>query len=108
MGNSVERCDSFLLRTRREICVGASATLAGLLLPGGALAQSVDRTRLVENDMSDTGIFEWEELLDQLRPLGQLMRERIPERLRSDPHVMQESMRLLLSGVLRTTNDAIM
>ena len=36
------------------------------------------------------------------------MRDRIPERLRSDPRVMQESMRLLLSGVLRTTNDAIM
>lgn len=58
--------------------------------------------------MSNNGIFEWEDLLDQLRPLGQLMRDRIPERLRSDPRVMQESMRLLLSGVLRTTNDAIM
>lgn len=58
--------------------------------------------------MTDRGVFEWEDLLDQLRPLGQLMRDRMPERLRSDPQVMQESMRLLLSGVLRTTNDAIM
>ena len=58
--------------------------------------------------MTDRGVFEWENLLDQLRPLGQLMRERIPERLRRDPRIMQESMRLLLSGVLRTTNDAIM
>ncbi|GLK45502.1 MULTISPECIES: DUF1214 domain-containing protein [Novosphingobium] len=58
--------------------------------------------------MTDTGIYQWEDLLDQLRPLGQKMRERIPERLRDDPQVMQESLRLLLSGVLRTTNDAIM
>ncbi|WP_449472755.1 DUF1214 domain-containing protein [Sphingobium chungangianum] len=58
--------------------------------------------------MSNKGIFEWEDLLDQLRPLGQLMRDSIPERLRGNPQVMQESLRLLLSGVLRTTNDAIM
>lgn len=58
--------------------------------------------------MTDNGIYEWEELLDQLRPLGQQMRDRIPPRLRSDPHVMQEAMRLLLSGVLRTATDAIM
>ena len=96
-------------QTRREICAGVPAVLAGLLLPGGiARASAVNRKNMVENEMSDNGIFEWEDLLDQLRPLGQLMRDRIPERLRSDPRVMQESVRLLLSGVLRTTNDAIM
>ena len=58
--------------------------------------------------MSDSTVFEWEELLDQLRPLGEQMRNRIPERLRSDPHIMQETMRLMLSGLLRTINDAIM
>ncbi|WP_336971321.1 DUF1214 domain-containing protein [Sphingobium aromaticiconvertens] len=94
--------------SRRELGVGASAMLAGLLLPvGDARALSENRST-VENDMNDSGIFEWEDLLDQLRPLGQQMRNRIPERLRDDPHVMQESMRLLLSGVLRTANDAIM
>ena len=58
--------------------------------------------------MGESGVFEWEELLDRLRPLGQQMRDRMPERLRDDPQVMQESMRLLLAGVLRTTNDAIL
>ena len=51
--------------------------------------------------------YEWEQLLDALRPLGEAMRRRLPERLRADPRVRQESMRLLLSGLLRTTNDAI-
>jgi Protein of unknown function (DUF1214) len=95
-------------QTRRGVCVATSATLAGLLLPTArALASALDDDRL-EEEMADRGVFEWEELLDQLRPLGEQMRNRIPERLRSDPHVMQESMRLLLSGVLRTVNDAIM
>lgn len=93
-------------QTRREICTGLPAVLAGLLLSGGiAGASAVNRKNRVENEMSNNGIFEWEDLLDQLRPLGQLMRDRIPERLRSDPRVMQESMRLLLSGVLRTTRS---
>ncbi len=49
----------------------------------------------------------WETLIDQLKPLGQAMRDRMPERLRNDPQAMQESLRLLLSGVLRATNDAL-
>ena len=58
--------------------------------------------------MSDgQGVYEWEQLLDDLRPLGEKMRQRLPERLRNDPHVRQESVRLLLAGLLRTTNDAI-
>jgi hypothetical protein len=58
--------------------------------------------------MSDElGVYEWEQLLDELRPLGEQMRQRLPERLRADPHVRQESVRLLLMGLLRTTNDAI-
>lgn len=58
--------------------------------------------------MSDEqGIYEWEQLLDDLRPLGEQMRQRLPARLRADPHVRQESVRLLLAGLLRTTNDAI-
>ena len=63
---------------------------------------------MAENEMTDTTIYEWEQLLDHLRPLGQQMRDRIPARLHDDPQVMQEAMRLLLSGVLRTTNDAIL
>jgi hypothetical protein len=58
--------------------------------------------------MSDEqGVYEWEQLLDDLRPLGEQMRQRLPKRLRADPHVRQESVRLLLMGLLRTTNDAI-
>lgn len=50
---------------------------------------------------------EWEKLIDGLRPLGDAMRARVPERLRSDPHVMAESMRLLLAGVARASSDAL-
>ena len=55
----------------------------------------------------DPQVYEWEQLLDDLRPLGEAMRQRLPERLRGDPHVRQEAVRLLLAGLLRTTNDAI-
>ncbi len=50
---------------------------------------------------------EWERLIDGLRPLGDAMRARVPERLRRDPQMMAESMRLLLSGVARATSDAL-
>ncbi len=50
---------------------------------------------------------EWERLIDGLRPLGEAMRARVPERLRGDPQIMAESMRLLLSGVTRAANDAL-
>lgn len=50
---------------------------------------------------------EWERLIDALRPLGEAMRRRVPERLRGDSQVMAESMRLLLSGVTRATTDAL-
>jgi hypothetical protein len=55
----------------------------------------------------DQGVYEWEQLLDELRPLGEKMRQRLPERLRDDPHARQESVRLLLMGLLRTVNDAV-
>ena len=55
----------------------------------------------------DQGVYEWEQLLDDLRPLGEKMRAQLPESLRNDPHVRQESVRLLLAALLRTTNDAI-
>ena len=48
----------------------------------------------------------WEALIDNLRPLGAAMRERIPEHLRDDPQVMAESMRLLLAGLARGISDA--
>src|SRR3546814_5731065 len=50
----------------------------------------------------------WEELIDQLRPLGEMMRNRIPEQLRNDPHVAQESVRLLLYGLARASSDALL
>ncbi|MDE2465837.1 MAG: DUF1214 domain-containing protein [Alphaproteobacteria bacterium] len=49
----------------------------------------------------------WETLIDKLRPLGDAMRARVPARLRDDPQVMAESMRLLLSGVQRAATDAL-
>jgi hypothetical protein len=36
-----------------------------------------------------------------------MMRNRVPEQLRGDPHVMQESVRLLLYGLMRATTDAV-
>lgn len=50
---------------------------------------------------------EWEALIDGLRPLGDAMRARVPQRLRGDPQVMAEAMRLLLSGVARASFDAL-
>lgn len=56
--------------------------------------------------MAEDGL-EWEALIDGLRPLGAAMRARVPERLRGDPHIMAESMRLLLSGLARASSDAL-
>lgn len=56
--------------------------------------------------MSDDGLI-WERLIDGLRPLGDAMRQRVPERLAQDPQVMAESMRLLLAGLSRATSDAL-
>ena len=50
---------------------------------------------------------EWEALIDGLRPLGEAMRARVPERLRGDAQVMAESMRLLLAGLGRASSDAL-
>ena len=50
---------------------------------------------------------EWERLIDGLRPLGDAMRARVPERLRGDPQIMAEAMRLLLAGVARASSDAL-
>jgi hypothetical protein len=49
----------------------------------------------------------WEQLVDQLRPLGARLMQRVPERLRQDPQVVQESYRLLLYGLARSLSDAI-
>ncbi len=56
--------------------------------------------------MASDGL-EWETLIDGLRPLGDAMRARVPERLRGDPHIMAESMRLLLAGLARASSDAL-
>jgi len=54
-----------------------------------------------ENTMS------WEEFVDQLRPLGAKMRERLPQRLRDDPQTLAEAQRLLLAATMRAAADAI-
>ena len=56
--------------------------------------------------MSADGL-SWEKLVDELRPLGDAMRTRVPERLRSDPQILAESMRLLLAGLARASSDAL-
>ena len=56
--------------------------------------------------MANDGL-EWERLIDGLRLLGDAMRSRVPERLRGDPQIMAEAMRLLLSGVARASSDAL-
>jgi hypothetical protein len=49
----------------------------------------------------------WEAFVDQLRPLGAALRARLPVSLREDPQTLQEAYRLLLSGLVRATTDAI-
>ncbi len=56
--------------------------------------------------MSDDGLV-WEKLIDGLRPLGDAMRNRVPERLRGDPQIMAEATRLLLYGLARASSDAL-
>jgi Protein of unknown function (DUF1214) len=60
---------------------------------------------LEDENMSDG--LAWETLIDGLRPLGDAMRARVPNRLRGDRHMMAETMRLLLSGVARASSDAL-
>jgi Protein of unknown function (DUF1214) len=83
----------------------------GLHLPGERLlaaAERKDRVGMKSGDalVADDGLA-WEKLIDGLRPLGDAMRARVPERLRGDSHVMAESMRLLLSGLGRASSDAL-
>jgi Protein of unknown function (DUF1214) len=83
----------------------------GLHLPGErllAVAERKDRVGMKSGDalVADDGLA-WEKLIDGLRPLGDAMRARVPERLRGDSHVMAESMRLLLSGLGRASSDAL-
>ena len=80
-------------------------------LPGDGFAKTgVDKKCMGEDgrmsDMSNDGL-DWEKLIDGLRPLGDAMRQRVPERLRSDPQVMAESTRLLLAGLARASSDAM-
>jgi Protein of unknown function (DUF1214) len=49
----------------------------------------------------------WEGFVDQLRPLGAKMAERLPPRLRDDPQTQAESQRLLLAATMRAVADAI-
>ncbi|MGI4746864.1 MAG: DUF1214 domain-containing protein [Janthinobacterium lividum] len=49
----------------------------------------------------------WEDLIDQLRPLGQHMIERLPPRLRDDPQARAEGQRLLLAATMRAISDVM-
>lgn len=79
--------------------------LPGDRLLGAAIGKNGVNAKGMPN-MAGDGLA-WEQLIDALRPLGEAMRRRVPERLRGDPQVMAESMRLLLSGVTRASHDAL-
>ena len=53
------------------------------------------------------GLMSWEQFVDQLKPLGARLMDRLPERLRQDPTCVQESYRLLLAGLARGLSDAV-
>src|ERR1700728_4353779 len=52
-------------------------------------------------------LMSWEQFVDQLKPLGARLMDRLPERLRQDPTCVQESYRLLLAGLARGLSDAV-
>ena len=52
-------------------------------------------------------LMSWEQFVDQLKPLGARLMNRLPERLREDPACVQESYRLLLAGLARGLSDAV-
>jgi hypothetical protein len=85
--------------------------MIGLHLPGERLLAARNRkdgSRRTKGDAVMTGDgLEWEKLIDGLRPLGDAMRARVPKRLRSNPTMMAESMRLLLAGLARASSDAL-
>jgi len=89
----------------------ASAGGFGLHLPGERLLRAIagdDGAQLERGALAMSGDgLEWEKLIDGLRPLGEAMRGRVPERLREDPQIMAESMRLLLAGLARSPSDAM-
>ena len=106
----IVRRSLFKLTGRSLFKLTAWAGILVINLPGDRLFGE----KISKNDAEETGILEmaddglqWEKLIDGLRPLGDAMRKRVPERLQSDPQIMAESMRLLLSGVTRATNDAL-
>jgi hypothetical protein len=60
-----------------------------------------------EQAATSASLMSWEEFVDQLKPLGARLMQRLPERLRQDPQVVQESYRLLLAGLARGLSDAV-
>jgi hypothetical protein len=56
---------------------------------------------------SKAEVSSWEQFVDQLKPLGARLLDRLPEGFRQDPHIVQEAWRLLLAGIVRATTDAI-
>jgi Protein of unknown function (DUF1214) len=80
---------------RREV-IGGAAALA--VIP----AQAQGKRKMAEQNIA-----EWDALVEGLRPLGGQMMARLPARLRDDPQVVQESLRLLMGGLQRALTDAI-
>jgi hypothetical protein len=60
-----------------------------------------------EQPATPASLMSWEQFVDQLKPLGARLMQRLPERLRQDPQVVQESYRLLLAGLARGLSDAV-
>jgi hypothetical protein len=88
---------------RRRDVVG---TVAAVAVIAGPAARAI----ALQRDIKERGMAElmdWEDFVDQLRPLGARLMERIPPHMRDDPQTVQESYRLLLSGLMRGITDAI-
>jgi hypothetical protein len=87
---------------RRRDVVG---TVAAVAVIAGPAARAI----ALQRDIKERGMAElmdWEDFVDQLRPLGARLMERIPPHMRDDPQTVQESYRLLLSGLMRGITGA--
>ncbi len=95
---------------RRRDVLGGGAGLAAAVLPfSGALnlASTGDGTGEIGMAGDAQRLFGWDEFVDGIRPLGAQLVARLPEHLHADPQVVQESYRLLLSGLMRGISDAM-
>lgn len=59
------------------------------------------------NSSAISQLYSWQHYVEGIRPLGERVLARVPERLRGDPVIQQQVYRLLLAASARTINDAL-